>query len=376
MNALTYVGGISTSTANIDTNKSVTFKVTEEAISIYGESATVGAITDIERGDFTYEPSNEEGQDLFQVKTKEFTSFLNTFTQDRTRPTDVVFQIDNNRLHLTVHEEPLDGQPSYLENESKWTFDLTAVKKATVESMQIDVGTEIVNSELLQLYVDAMYPLISGGSINMSDSKLNFAEEYVYVFTSRVVAMFKNKLPNCMRGIVLSKAGVEVLKNLSEGFEQLMVTKNEEASKLFVSAGNNRVAIKFNRKMPPYQQTLDSLSPDNYTVIDRKLLKSIIKRLKLTKDTTMLSVNTGEEVMNVGNSRFAQNIPLIEFGGDILDTFKVGVVTEALEDAILGSDEIYPDEVHISPTKQGNAFMIKFSDDSQNWLSIFRVTAR
>ena len=204
-NALTYVGSVSNSHLSLEQNKMVVFSVSDDKLSVYGESATIGAITDIEKGNFTYESENPEGRDLFQVKTKEFLGFLNTFTVDRTYPSLVEFRLENNQLHLTVNEEPLDEQPSYLRNKSNWLFELTPIKKSTLESMQIEEGEEVVPTELLNIYIEAMLPLLSNADSSMNDGRVNFEDTYVYVFTSRTFAMFKNKLPQCVRGVVLGQ---------------------------------------------------------------------------------------------------------------------------------------------------------------------------
>lgn len=376
MNALTYVYSVSNSPLSLESSRLIVFVVDDNQLSIYGESATIGAITDIEKGDYTYEPSNDEHMDTFQVKTKEFMGFLSTFTIDRTYPTDVEFNLDNNRLDLVVHEEPSEGQPSYLKNESHWLFELTPIKKSTLESMNIDRGEEAVNTELLQIYVDALFPLLSNQDVSMNDSRINFEDQYVYVFTSRTFALFKNKLPKCLRGVVIGYLGVQLLKQLCTQYDQIFVSKSEDQSKLFISADNNRIAIKFNRKMPPYQKTLEAISEDNYIVIDRQMLSSIIKRLKLVNDKTNLKINLQTEQLEVGNKRFNQNIPLNEYGGQDLEEFSVGVVTNILEDSVLGDDTLYPDELVILLTRTGNSYMITFKDKSNNWMSIFRVIAK
>jgi len=376
MNSLTYVHSVSNSSLSLESNRMIVFVVSNEQLSIYGESTTIGVVTDIEKGNYKYENGDESGTDTFQVKTKEFMNFLGTFTIDRTYPTDVEFEIENNRLNLTVYEEPLEDQPSYLKNKSTWMFELTPIKKATLESMDIDKGEDIVDTQLLQIYADAMFPLLSNQDASMNDSRVNFEDKYVYVFTSRTFALFKNKLPQCLRGVVIGYSGVQLLKQLCTQYDQIFVSKNEEQSKIFISADNNRIAIKFNRKMPPYDRMLETITEENYIVIDRPLLSSVIRRLKLTNDKTHLKINTELEVLEVDNTRFSQNIPLTEFSGGELGEFNVSVVTDILEDSIIGDDSMYPDELVILLNRTGNSYMITFKDKSDNWMSVFRVVAR
>lgn len=376
MNALTYVGSVSNSQMSLEANKMVVFVVSNEQLSVYGESATIGAITDIEQGNFTYETDNEEGKDVFQVKTKEFLGFLNTFGVDRTYPSEVEFNLDEKRLNLTVYEEPLEDQPSYLKNKSHWLFELAPLKKSTLQSMDIAVGEDAVPTQLLQIYVDALFPLLSNQDASMNDGRINFEENSIYVFTSRTFALFKNKLPQCMKGVVLGYAGIQLIKQLCSEHDQIFVSKSEESGKLYISADNNRIAIKFNRKMPAYSRMLESIQRDNYFVIDRKMLGSIIKRLKLVNDPTNVSIDLEKEVLEIGNKRFNQSIPLNEYGGSELADFKIGVVTDVLEDSIIGDDSLYPDEVTVSVTRVDNSYMVEFTDASDNWLSVFRVIAK
>lgn len=378
INSLTYVGSVSNSTMSLEANRTVVFVVTDNQISIYGESATIGAITDIEKGDYKYETDKEERKDAFQVKTKEFLNFLNTFTVDRTYPTDVVFSINEaeTELTLSVYEEPLEDQPSYLSNKSDWTFNLSRLKESTLKSMVISEGEDVVPSELLQIYVDAFFPLLNNQEASMSDSKVNFGEEYVYVNTSRTFALFNNKLPECMKGIVLGYAGIQLLKQLSSEHEQLFVSLNDKESRLFVTVENNRFAIKFNRKMPPYQSILNAIAYDNHFTVDRKMLTSVIKRLKLVNDTTKVQVNLGSNQLDVGNSKFHQSLPLTDYAGEVIGDFKIDVVTDILSDAIIGDDAMFSDEVTFVVTPSNNSYMICVKDESSNWLSMFRVIAK
>jgi hypothetical protein len=375
MNALTYVSSASNSPLSLESNRMIVFVVSQENLSVYGESATIGAITDIEKGNYVYEPDEGEEVAQFQVKTKEFMGFLGTFTVGRTYPTNVVFELSGNRLNLTVFEEPCEGQPSYLKNQSHWIFELTPLKKSTLESMNIGKGEDVVMTELLKVYVDALFPLLSNQDSAMNDSRVNFSDEYVYVLTSKTFTLIRNKLPECMRGVVLGYLGIQLLKQLCAQYDQIYVSKNEEQSKLFISADNNRIAIKFNRKMPPYEKTLSTITEENYMVVDRLMMKSILKRLKLTNDKTNLKVNLDEGVLEVGNKRFFQNVPLNEHGGDLAD-FQVSVVTDIIEDAIIGDDESYLEELIVLANRQGNAYTITFKDKSNMWLSIFRVLAK
>ena len=171
------------------------------------------------------------------------------------------------------------------------------------------------------------------------------------------------------------RSGVDLLKQLCKQHDQILISKSDESSKLYVTADNNRMAIKFNRKMPPYDKMLDAIKHDNYVVIDRGMLTSIIN-LKLTNEDTNLEVDLENEVLKVGNKRFNQSIPLNEHGGSEIGSFKIRVVTAVLEDSIIGDNSMYPDELIISPTKMGNSYMIEFSDESKNWLSVFRVIAK
>lgn len=374
MNGLTYVGSVANSQLSLEANRTVVFAVSQNNLSLYGESATIGAITDFEPSEYAYESDNEG--DMFQIKTKELLSFLNTFSVDRTMPTNVDLVLEGTRLTLTVHEEPLEGQPSYLKNQSHWVFDTTPIKKSTLENMTINEGEDMVNTELLSIYIGALFPLLSNADANMNDSKIQFEDTYAYVFTSKTFALFKNKLPQCMRGIVLGYAGIQLLKQLSAEYDQILVSKSDEASKIYVSAGNNRMAIKFSRKMPSYTKMLEALTTDNYFVIDRQMLSSVINRLSLTNDKTDLKVNLQTEMLEVGNKKFHQNLPITEFKGNDLSEFNIGVVTGILKDSILGDDSLYPEELVIRPTKMDNSWMVTFTDKTDNWLSVFRVASR
>lgn len=376
MGAMTYVHSVSTSSLSLENNRTIVFDITDERLAMYGESTTIGVVTEIPQGLYQFEVE-EDGVKQFQVKTKELINFLSTFTVDRTHPTDVEMTLEHNQVHLVVHEEPLEDQPSYLKNASKWVLDLLPIKASTKDSMEIGKGEERVGTELLSVYISTLFPLLSNQDSSMNDSRVNFEDEYVNVITSKAVSVVKNRLPSCLRGIVIGYSGMQLLKQLGSEYEEIYVSKDDEKSRLYISAGNNRIAIKFNRKMVDYKGILENIEEDNYIVIDRQMFLSVLKRLKLTKDKPTLSIDVENEVLKIENSRFQQDIPLTEFNGSDLGTYDLLVLTDSLSEAVLGGDmDGFEQEIIINITKMGNHCMIAIKDKQGFWLSVFRVTIK
>ncbi|MEC2463565.1 hypothetical protein P9X10_01440 [Bacillus cereus] len=379
LEGLTYVGSVANSQSSLEGNKVVIFVVNKEKLSMFGESATIGALTEFEHVDFQYE--SEKQGDMFKVKTKELLNFLGTFTIDRTMPTKVVFELvegsnGSGTLTLTVHEEPLEGQPSYLQNESHWTFDTTPITKATLENMEVLDGDTTVHAVLLQLYIDALLPLLNNADANMNDSKLNFEESYAYVFSSKTFALVKNKLPECMRGIVLGYEGVQLLKQLCGEYDELLVSKVREKGKIFITAGNNRMSIKFNERMPDYKRLMETLTQENSFTIDRKMFTSVINRLSLTKDNTHISLDLEKEEMSLKTKKFSQSIPITNYTGGDLKDFNISIVTGVLKESVLGNDEQYEENLIVQVTKGPTAWTITFTDKLGLWLCVFRVQSK
>ncbi|EAO56491.1 hypothetical protein RBTH_07538 [Bacillus thuringiensis serovar israelensis ATCC 35646] len=367
------------SQSSLEGNKVVIFTVTEDNLTIFGESATVGAITEFEKSDFNY--SSKNTGDMFKVKTKELLNFLNTFTIDRTMPTKVTFDLvegtnGGGTLTLTVHEEPLEGQPSYLENDSHWVFDTTPISKATLENMNILDGEQVVASPLLKIYIEALLPLLNNADANMNDSKINFEEKYAYVFSSKTFALFQNKLPECLKGIVLGYEGIVLLKQLTSEYDQILVSKYREKGKIFITAGTNRISIKFNEKMLDYKRMMETLTVDNYFTVDRKMFTSVINRLTLTKDNTTMSLDLENEVLALRSKKFSQNIPISNYSGADLKDFNINVVTGVLKDSVLGDDAQYSDDLVIRVTRSSTAWTVTFTDPSNMWLCVFRTLAK
>jgi len=176
-------------------------------------------------------------------------------------------------------------------------------------------------------------------------SKINFAEDYVFVITSYMSAFMPNKLPDAMKGIALTYSSTSFLKKLSEASAEGVCVAKMEDKYLCVQVGSTEAFMKFQRIKVNYKMYVEKKSKDLGVVVDRLYLKDVLKRMgNLSTDGKVLILEDGS--IQVENSNFHQVIP-VNNAKDGVSGIGFNISIPILEKVILGRDDIFSGDIFL-----------------------------
>ena len=166
-----------------DKMKNVIFLVKNDSVKVVGYNPLTFSRTELEKAEV--EDVNEEGW-VFQVKSaglnKVLSSFLSLY---KTEVSKLEFTEDGVKIRLTVFEEAKDEADSRLSQESSFLLENITILSNVLKEVNLEFPEDVsvLDSAELFLYIDSLYPLMSNESSSVNASKLNFADDYVFVLT-------------------------------------------------------------------------------------------------------------------------------------------------------------------------------------------------
>ena len=156
--------------------------------------------------------------------------------------------------------------------------------------------------------------------------------------------------------------------------EQLVeVAKTDE--RICLRMGNAVAFIRFDTKTPNYALYESMIQKNHAIVLDRQYFKDVLKRLSLVNESVQFSVNAEDGVVEVRNSKFHQELPILQTKAiEELGTVSFKILPEVFNKAIIGDDATFSQLVFIyfEPQEKGGYNLI-FADDSGSWNSVARV---
>lgn len=347
--------------------KNVIFHVKDGEVKVIGRSPFTFSRTILET--FSAESDSEV---IFQVKASNLNKILQSYASlYKTKVSDLEFSDEANKIVLKVHEEAINPEDSKLSNDSVYRLDNIPVV-ANVQSeitMEFPEETELLDSAELYLYIDALVPLMSNESASTNASKLNFAEDYVFVITGYMSSFFKNKLPDAFKDITLSYSSVNFLKKLTSDVENVSVCKTD---KYVCIQGNNTEAFLRHQKIRiKYKQFIDGMSTNMGIVVDRLYLKDVIKRMSNVSSEGKFFIADG--IITANADGFTQEIPLNNVKEGTNDiSFNVSLGT--LEKAIIGKDDSFTNDLFIYFVQSARGYRVYIKDKTGAWLSNLQCT--
>ena len=200
-----------------DKLKNVIFMVSEKGCKAVGYNAFTFHRTELKSAEV--EDISDEGWE-FQVKASELNKIVSSFSSlYKTKVEKISFEKEGVKVRLTVYEEPIDEKDARLAQASKFNLEDAPIH------MEFPEELDILASEDLSFFLDALFPLMSNDSESKMAGKLNFAEDYIFVISSKMSAFFNNKLPEAFKNITLSYSSVTFLNKLCSASPDLEVVK-------------------------------------------------------------------------------------------------------------------------------------------------------
>ena len=352
-----------------DKMKNVIFMVNEGSVKVVGWNVFTFSRTDVTP--ISVEDVPESGE-VFQVKASNLNKIIQSFsTLAKTHVEKLEFSYEGVKIMLSVYEVANSEEDARLSQVSRFLLEnvpiMSNVQKDITKEFPEDVS--LLPSGDLAFYIDSLTPIMSNDSSNTNASKLNFDSEYVYVRTSYMSGLLKNKLPEAFRDLTLSYSSVSFIKKLTESNDDIGVCKLDNY--LCIQSGSTEAFLRYQKVKINYKTYLDKLSKEKGVRVDRLYLKDVLRRMSNLSPDGQMQIT--DDSLEVSNGNFSQSIPLntVKQGTSGI-SFKVSI--KFFESAILGRDEVFTGDVFIYFVQQIRGYMIFMMDKTGAWISNTQVT--
>lgn len=348
--------------------KNVIFLVKEGSVKVCFYTALTFCRTELENAEVE-ELDNEEW--VFQVKAADLMKVIGGFSSlYKTKVEKFEFEEFRNKIRVSVSETAIKEEDSRMNQVSVFDLDNVPVLDSISKDIRMEFpeDADVVPSGDILLYVDSLLPLMTNDSATSTGSKLNFAEDYVFVLSSSMSAFFKNKLPDAFKGTTLGYSSVSFLKKLSSKGD-ISVKKLDKY--LCVSVGLVEAFMRHQPIKIKYQQFVTRFKKDDGLVLNRLYFKDVLRRMGgVSTDGRCTILENGD--LSVENDQFSQVIPVDKTKGNVTGiSFKISV--PVIEKLIVGQDNVFPETMFIYFLKVSSSYSIFFTDKTGSWFSQAQV---
>lgn len=350
-----------------DKNKNVIFHVLKDSALIIGYNALTFARTVLN----SVETEGVEDLWEFQVRSSDLNKIITNYSNlYKTKVENLEFEKYGNKIRLFIHEEAKEEEDSKLAQVSTFVLDDLAVIKSIQKEIAEEFPEEVdlVESSDLLLYLDSLFPLMSNDAVSGSQSKLNFADDYVFVLGSAMSTFCENKLPDSFKGLTLGYSSVNFLQKLCAGAENIEVQRTDKY--VCIKSGDTEAFLKFLPIRVKYQGYLQRRGTDNGIVLDRLYFKDVLKRMNISSLNGKAKIC--DEGLEVSNENFNQIIPLNNKKGDV-DNLEFKLSVPVLLKAIVGDDSIFFYDLYMYFTKSNTGYSVYIKDKKGFWFSLVQV---
>lgn len=350
--------------------RNVIFLVRGDGVTVAGYNALTFAKQPLEKAEVAEVP--QEGYD-FQVKASDLNKIVSSFNNlYKTKVEGIDFEQDGVRIKVTVHEVALKEEDNRLSQSPEFFLEcppiISHIKKEI--SLEFPEDSDGVTSGDLLLYLDSLFPLLVNDNANGSGSKINFADDYVFVISSVASGFFVNKLPDAFKNITLGYSSVNFLRKmcLIPDTDQIAVSKTDKY--ICVRTEGVDAFLRFQQVKPMHKIYLKRVAKDTGIVVDRLYLKDVLKRMGNMNSDGKVSIS---EDMEVVNDNFNQIIPIANRKGNVSGiSFKISI--PIVEKCILGVDQIFSQDLFIFFVEAGRGYSMIMSDGTGAWFSMAQVS--
>lgn len=290
-----------------------------------------------------------------------------------TQVEDVSWVLEGNKINVSIQEIPKEEDYADFGRTSHFELDNQVTPEALAKQFAIQEGENIstIFSADIQKYFSTLYPLITSATTG-SQTKLSFADDYVFYISNVFQSFVKNDLPDSMKGIELKNSSVFLLKSLFDKVESLEVGRR--GNELIVMSIDNSLecAIRVDNLTFVHKKFLDNFNKDTAVSIDRLYVKEVLRRISSFGGDANVYFN--DDVMTIENRQYEQELPLLQHKGELSDiSFKLN--TSILDKMFLGTDLEMPKSSFFYMIPKGKGITLYISDDSGEWFSTGSMVA-
>lgn len=348
--------------------KNVIFHVKPDSVKVCFYTALTFCRTELENAEVE---DLEKDEWVFQVKAGDLLKVIGGFSSlFKTKVDSFEFEESRNKIKVSVSEKAIKEEDSRMNQVSVFYLDNVPVLESISKDIKMDFpeDADAVPSGDILLYVDSLLPLMTNDSATSTGSKLNFADDYVFVLTSSMSAFFVNKLPDAFRGTTLGYSSVSFLKRLSSKGD-ISVKKLDKH--LCVSVGMVEAFMRHQPIKIKYAQFVNRFKREDGLVLNRLYLKDVLRRMGgVSVDGRCTILENGD--LSVENDHFSQIIPVDKTKGNVSGiSFKISV--PIIEKLIVGNDTVFPETMFVYFLKVASSYSLFFTDKTGSWFSQAQV---
>lgn len=348
--------------------KNVIFHVKSDSVKVCFYTALTFCRTELEHVEVE---DVEKDEWIFQVKAGDLLKVIGGFSSlFKTKVDSFEFEESRNKIKVSVSEKAIKEEDSRMNQVSVFYLDNVPVLESISKDIKMDFpeDADVVPSGDILLYVDSLLPLMTNDSATSTGSKLNFADDYVFVLTSSMSAFFVNKLPDAFKGTTLGYSSVSFLKRLSSKGD-ISVKKIDKH--LCVSVGMVEAFMRHQPIKIKYAQFVNRFKREDGLVLNRLYLKDVLKRMGgVSVDGRCTILENGD--LSVENDHFSQIIPVDKTKGNVSGiSFKISV--PIIEKLIVGNDTVFPETMFVYFLKVASSYSLFFTDKTGSWFSQAQV---
>lgn len=380
LNTINGVSSVVEDAQNAEEMKNIIFKVEKgtSKVKLIGVNQYITFRSELP--EFTYEVECDEaefgGSDAYymQMKSKELFQFLNAFKGvRRTKVERVKLIVVQHKIKLVVVESDLE---TGVERNSTLMSDNLPVKQSMLKVISTETPKDNVlteDSSKILMYTSSVLPIMQNG--NSLYSSMVFGEDSVVAFNPAFTVLCTNMLCDVFKGITLPYRAVSFLKAvIGQLGGYISVVKTDAYICCFTDGVE--AFIRYDRRVPDYSKYKELCGREHAVSLDRLYFKDVLRRLCSSTDAVELALDSEKGIFSIRNSRFEQEIPIIQSKGlaELGTRVAFKILPDVLNKVIIGEDSEFSNllYIYITPTNNGG-FNLMFTDDSGFWSAVART---
>lgn len=257
---------------------------------------------------------------LIGVKAKELFGILDAYKSlKRTKATDIVFDIMDTVIKMTVSEEPISDTMQFADKYYKTaTYYLSKVK--IVERIKNDIvstatipnGVNISRSDVLP-YFDALVPFITKDTRDSVATRMNFINNYIYTTPNKFVAIMKNNIgAEPLSEFVATSTVAQFMQSFFSLCEVTQVARKEQEGYILISLSNDvaEAVIKVYNSSKAFNLSKYLEMPSDGVGVDKYFLIDTLKRASLANEDVTVTIEPNAD-MKITSKSFSLEVPVL-----------------------------------------------------------------
>lgn len=330
----------------------------------------------------------DEENTLIGIKAKELFGVLDAYKSlKRTKATDIIFEIDDARIKMTVSEEPISDTMSYAEKYYKTaTYYLSKVRLAErirndiISTATIPNGSTVSRSDVTP-YFDALVPFITKDTRDSVATRMYFINNYVYTTPNKFVAIMKNSIGiDSLSEFVATSTVAQFMQSFFALCEVTQVAKKEQEGFILLSLSNEvaEAVIKVYNSAKAFNLSKYLEIPNEGVGVDKYFLIDTLKRASLANEDVTVTLEPNAD-MKITSKSFSLEVPVLVSRFTTIEKCCFSISAELLSNLIFSHIAFLGDLTFIYIAQVEDTWEItvtdntKLEDGSKTWWSKVRL---